>query len=841
MTPLEKVPDPVFADKMVGDGVSIDPIDSVLVAPVAGEIAFIHPSRHALTVKTADGLEVLLHIGLDTVSMRGEGFVTLVEVGDQVEVGDRLIEFDQDKIIGNAMSLLTQMVISNMELVESISPATGMVTAGDSIAMTLQGNWQQASSSEVSHAKASVTSDPVTVVSASGLHARPAALLVGMAKEHAADLTLIKGGDTANAKSLLAVMSLGAAFGDQIQVSGSGPAAASAVSELVTAIAEGLGEGDANAQAASVVSATTAPMAPARAAESVEPIDPNLITGVAASPGVAAGVVFWLSAPEIIVTKRAASDPAVETAALEQALATAKSDLAVIEEKVRFEAGAMKAEIFGAHRELLDDPELTGEARTKIANGDSAAYAWQTSYRQQADRLAAVDNALLAARAIDIRDVGLRVLQVLTGEQPKPVEFPDSAVIVASDLTPSQTAGLDRSKVAGIATVEGGKTSHAAILAQSMGIPAVAGAESRLLDVAEGTNVVVDGDRGEIQLNLSDAELAEVQRKQQERLAVNAENLKHAGEPAQTKDGRRIEVVANIGGADECEAALANGAEGVGLLRSEFVFLQRATAPSEAEQAELYAKIAGEFTPEQKLVVRTLDVGGDKPLPYLPLPPEENPFLGVRGIRIGLNRLDIMQPQLRAILGAAGKGADVHLMFPMISTLEEFRAAKDLVEAERVALGAPRIPIGLMVEVPTVAMMAEQFAKEADFFSIGTNDLTQYTLAMDRGHAQLAAQVDALNPGVLALIKQTVDGAHEHGKWVGICGGLASDPGATAILVGLGVDELSAVIPAVPNIKAAVRELTLSECESLAAEALTKDTSTDVRDLVAATTQRKDG
>ena len=295
-----------------------------------------------------------------------------------------------------------------------------------------------------------------------------------------------------------------------------------------------------------------------------------------------------------------------------------------------------------------------------------------------------------------------------------------------------------------------------------------------------------------------------------------------------------MEVVANIGGLDDAVAAMGKGAEGVGLLRSEFVFMGRAKAPSEDDQAEVYTAIAEALKPGQPLVIRTLDVGGDKPLPYLPIPREENPFLGERGIRVGLDRPDILRTQVRAILRAAGAGAKLQVMFPMIATMEDFRLAKRVFEEERAKLGVDPVPLGIMVEVPSVAVMAEQFAAVVDFFSVGTNDLTQYTLAMDRGHPKLAPQVDGLNPAVLGLIANAVKAAHAHGKWVGVCGGMGSDPQAVPLLVGLGVDELSVSIPAIPSVKAQIRELTLAQCQELAARALTQDSAAAVRALVPA-------
>jgi phosphocarrier protein FPr len=371
-----------------------------------------------------------------------------------------------------------------------------------------------------------------------------------------------------------------------------------------------------------------------------------------------------------------------------------------------------------------------------------------------------------------------------------------------------------------------------AILARALDIPAVAGIDPRVLDIADGTRVILDGANGTLRMNVTEEQVERIRRRQVKHLEQRAIELAHADEPATTLDGHHMEVVANIGGLEDAQSAMTKGAEGVGLLRSEFVFLERRSAPSEDEQAQIYTDIAAALKPGQPLVIRTLDVGGDKPLPYLPIAQEENPFLGMRGIRVGLDRPEILRTQVRAILRAVDAGAKINVMFPMIATIEDFRLAKAIFEEERDKLGVAPVPVGIMVEVPSVAVMAAQFAAEVDFFSVGTNDLTQYTLAMDRGHPRLAPQVDGLNPAVLGLIGQAVTAAHAAGKWVGVCGGIASDPQAVPLLVGLGVDELSVSVPAIPAVKAQIRSLTLTGCQELAARALVQDSAASVRALV---------
>jgi multiphosphoryl transfer protein len=839
LVPIEQVPDPVFAQKMVGEGVSIDPLSDRLLAPCDGEVSHVHPASHAVTIRTLGDLEVLLHIGLDTLKMRGEGFDAKVRIGDQVRTGDELISFDLDKVATSAKSLLTQMVITNSDRISSFTPRTGLVTAGaDDVAEVTFGDGEREGAAEGAPAPAgrSVTSDAVIIPNPEGLHARPAAVLANLAQKYESDIRLKRGDDQANAKSVMAIMGLEVLTGHKVQVIARGPDAAQAAEELAEALQEGLGEEGlvpVSEAATSLAPAATTPSAPAPAAArpARRSEDPNVLLGVAASPGLGVGRVVRVFHEDIEV-KEDAADAHKERRLLNEAIDRAMVQLENLENRLRQDADADKAAIFGAHREILRDPDLLDIASSAIDKGKSAAFAWRRAYTTYADRLAGSKNELLAERATDVRDVGQRVLEEVTGQRRERADIPEGTILVAEDLTPSDTASLDRSKVVGFATVAGGASSHVAILARSLDIPAVAGIEPRALDITDGTLVILDGAKGTLRVNVTEDDVARIRRHQERLAARRAEELAHANEPAVTSDGHRVEVVANIGGLEEAQEAGNKGAEGVGLLRSEFVFLDRAKAPTEDEQAELYAAIAKALTPGQPLVIRTLDVGGDKPLPYLPIAPEENPFLGERGIRIGLDRPEVLRTQVRAILRAADAGAKIHVMFPMIATIEDFRQAKAIFEEERADLGVEPVPVGIMVEVPSVAVMAPQFAAEVDFFSVGTNDLTQYTLAMDRGHPRLAPQVDGLNPAVLGLIGQAVKAAHEAGRWVGVCGGMASDPHAVPILVGLGVDELSVSIPAVPAVKAQVRSLSLTQCQELAARALAQDSAAAVRELV---------
>jgi phosphocarrier protein FPr len=823
--PLERVPDPVFAQKLVGDGISIDPTDAVLLAVCDGEVVSLPATGHAVTLRTAQGVEVLIHVGIDTVTLKGEGFHPQVKPGDRVRAGDPLIAFDLDFLATHAKSLLTQVVIPAGEGVVSSERATGCVSAGKDVLLTvtLKGDGAAAPAAE----GAPIVSKAVVIPNPTGLHARPAAVLANLAKGFESTIKLQVGDRQANARSVTAIMALEVTQGAKVQVVAQGRDAAAAVEKLTRVLADGCGdEGCAPAPAPATTTAGPLAAPPPRR----QPADPNRLIGVSASPGLAVGAVVQVRRTDIDVAEAGAGVDA-ERRRLAAALATAHGQLAALRAQLHSMADPAKAAIFAAHEELLSDPDLLEMAESAIAKGKSAGFAWKTAVATHADRLAALRNELLAQRANDLRDIGQRVLSVLAGVEARQTVYPPNSVLVAEDLTPSDAAALDRSTVAGFCTTRGGATSHVAILARSLGIPAVAGIEPAALEVPNGTLVILDGTSGTLQLNASRDTLDRVRRTQERFEQRRRENAAHALEPAVTLDAARVEVFANIGGLNDAGKIAGLGAEGVGLLRSEFLFMERPDAPTEEQQLETYKAIVKAVGPGRPVIIRTLDVGGDKPLAYLPIPKEDNPFLGERGIRVGLDRPEILRVQLRAILRAAVFG-NVSVMFPMIATVTELRDAKAMLAEEAARLGVPPVAAGIMVEIPAAAIMAAQFGREADFFSIGTNDLTQYTLAMDRGHPKLAPRVDALNPAVLRLIAQTVDGGRAAGRRVAVCGGIASDRTAVPILLGLGVDELSVSPPAIPAVKAQIRALRMDECRRLAERALAADSTEAVRALV---------
>jgi phosphoenolpyruvate-protein phosphotransferase len=562
------------------------------------------------------------------------------------------------------------------------------------------------------------------------------------------------------------------------------------------------------------------------------------LKGIAASRGIAIGPAFHFKRVALQIDCITVQNTAVEWGRFESALVVARRQLDAVFEQASREHGAEQAAIFEAQQAMLDDPELLESVRTAILTEKiNAEAAMSRAAEGYAQMLAALEDEYLRARAADVRDVGQRVLRALLGVAESPTaDLKAPAIILADDLAPSDTVLLDKALVLGFCTAQGGATSHTAILARGLGLPAVVGAGSAVLALPVNANLIADGTEGALLVE-PEAEIIAVYRaRQAAAAAVLAKASLQAGQPAVTQDGRMVEVVANIGNVEGARGALEAGAEGVGLLRSEFLYLERSNLPTEEEQYQAYKAIGDTFG-KLPVVLRTLDVGGDKELPYLSMSPEQNPFLGVRAIRLCFARPELLRPQLRAAL-RAGAGNNLKLMFPMVATVGEVRRARALVEecrAELLAEGqaiAEKMEIGIMVEIPAAAVMADQLAKVVDFFSIGTNDLSQYTMAADRTNAQVAPLASGFQPAVLRLIRDVIAAAHREGKWVGLCGELAGEPVAIPILLGLGLDEFSMNAPAIPVAKQVIRSLTMAQARQVAEAVLMLESDEAVQQWV---------
>jgi phosphocarrier protein FPr len=668
-----------------------------------------------------------------------------------------------------------------------------------------------------------------------GLHARPAARFVQTAAGFDASVSvrnLTTGGGPADATSLNAVATLGVRSGHEVEVRASGPGAVDAIAALEALAARRFDEPADVTEVPAVDGGVT------RTAEALpgtgEPTAGGVLAGFAASPGVAVGELRRFHSPPLEVPDAGTTDAARELAALEAAVRETGEAITSQRDDVAARAGEDEARIFDAHLLFLRDDALLEPAHASIRNeGASAALAWHDAVDGVAATWDTLDDAYMRARAIDLRSVGTQVLARILGVEVPAARLDAPGILVAADLTPADTAGLDPATALGIVTSHGGPTSHAAVLARALGIPAVVGVGPHMLSVPEGSSLAVDGDRGEVRIDPPAEVVARLETERRQRSDRLARLRAHAGEPATTLDGTVIEVAANVGGPGEVAAAVEAGADGIGLFRTEFLFMDRDALPDEHEQEAAY-RGAAEALEGRPLLVRTLDAGADKPVPALGQAREANPFLGVRGIRLGLERPELLVAQLRALL----RVAVVHplrVMFPMIATTDELLAARAAVQRAREETGIDAaVEVGIMVEVPSAALMAHALAGDADFFSIGTNDLTQYTLAADRGNEHVASLNDPLHPAVLRLVATTAAGAEASGRWIGVCGELAGDELATRVLLGLGVRELSMAAPAIAAVKDAVRSTALDDARSLAADALACETAAEVRDLLAA-------
>lgn len=661
---------------------------------------------------------------------------------------------------------------------------------------------------------------------ATGLHARPAAMFVGLARRFQSNIKVRYGNRVADAKSLISLLQLGAEHGANIRVSAQGTDAEAALTTLREGIEQGLGD-----KTEVQEKPQTAPVTGTQYNWTPQSVRATIM-GVSASSGIAIGPVHHY-AHQTIVVEDQRSDPLVEGDRFQSALSAAQTELNRLAEEVAVRSGASNAAILQVHSEFLNDAGLIQQTVSLIFAGHSAAWAWQHAIGERVNALRQLQDPILSGRAADLDDVGQRVLRHMSntnasnGNVTGTITQP--AILIAADLAPSDTATLDPRMVLGFCTVGGGPTSHTAIIARSLAIPALVGAGEEVMHVAEGTLCILDGSTGKLYVQPSEADVRQAKALQQQTVQQQDVAQSKRFAPATTTDGHRVEVVANIGNVEDARKAADAGAEGVGLLRTEFLFLSRNSAPSEEEQFTVYRDIVQALN-NQPVIIRTLDIGGDKEVSYLNLPKEENPFLGVRGVRLCMAHPELFIPQLRAIYRAAAYGP-IKIMFPMIATLEDWEKARDVAEQVRQEVNGPDVPLGIMVEVPSAVVLADHLAQEVAFFSIGTNDLTQYTLAMDRGHPQLAKQADGLHPAVLRLIAQTVQAATKAGKWVGVCGGVASEPLGATILTGLGVTELSVSVPSVADIKAHIRSASLEEMQRIAQKALLCRTAAEVRSL----------
>jgi phosphocarrier protein len=735
----------------------------------------VHVARtgHAVTLRADNGAELLLHLGLDTVELQGQGFSMLVEEGARVSNGQPLLRYDLDKVAQQCKSLVSLLILTNSQDFQARPITLKSVKVGEPLLHIIR---RQTSSAQIDAEIAGVEIvGHVRIAHRGGLHARPAALIRQTAQGFKSKSQLHFAGKSATCDSLIGLMGLAVGEQAEVQVSCQGPDAEAALQALLTALSTALAE-DSHA------------VAPATIAQRNRPAEAGVLHGVCAAPGLVGGPLFRLNAISLPVDA-GNHDPQQQQQVLDAALNQVRSEIEHTLAQAKKHRDTAEEAIFAAHLALLEDPALLDAARQTIAQGTAASHAWSQAIEAQCEVLKQTGSTLLAERANDLSDLKQRILRVLLGNTWH-YDVPPGAIVAAHELTPSDLLQLSQQGVAGLCMAEGGATSHVAILARGKGMPCMVALGSSLLDQQQGQAVVLDADGGRLELTPDAERLADVRQLQQQQQQRRAEQQVQAHTPALTTDGLCIEVAANVASSSEAADALANGADGVGLLRTEFLFVDRHTAPDEQEQHHAYQAVLDAMG-DKPVIIRTIDVGGDKQLDYLPLPVEANPVLGLRGIRLAQVRPELLDQQLRALLHVTPLSR-CRILLPMVTEVDELLHIRQRLDALCGELGlAQRPELGVMIEVPAAALLAEQLAEHADFLSIGTNDLSQYTLAMDRDHAGLAARVDALHPALLRLIAQTCAGAAQHKRWVGVCGALASDPLATPVLIGLGVSELS--------------------------------------------------
>ncbi|MEH1874547.1 phosphoenolpyruvate--protein phosphotransferase [Nostoc sp.] len=662
-----------------------------------------------------------------------------------------------------------------------------------------------------------------------GLHARPAAQFVGTATRFQSQIlvqNLTRNTELVRGDSINQVTTLGVRQGHELLVTATGSDADEALGALQGLFANNFGEDN------------VALNSPPALHHQVTPTTHGELSGIAASAGVAIAPVVHYQPAHISITEYHVDNPDIEWQRIQTAIHTARQEIQAVFSQASLQIGDAEAAIFDAQLLFLEDPVLLEAAHQRILEHHiNAEAAWQAVVDEVATSYRTLEDSYLQERVDDVVDVGQRVLRLLSGNAPANLHLQEPAILVATDLTPSDTARLDPTKVLGICTTSGSATSHSAIIARTLGIPAVLGVDAQVLHLADGTLMALDGESGKAWVEPESHILDLLAAKQTAWQTAQQQARATAHQPAITRDGKQVSVFANIGSISDVQVAVASGAEGVGLLRTEFLYLDRTSAPTEEEQLEVYQAIA-QVLDNRPLIIRTLDVGGDKPLPYLRVGlPEANPFLGWRGIRFCLDHLDLFKTQLRAILRAS-VGHQIKIMLPMIASVTEVRATKVILAEVQAELNLAGIAfdaamkVGIMVEVPAAVAIADQLAAEVDFFSIGTNDLSQYVMASDRTNPRVANLVDALHPAVLRMVQQTIQAAHAAGISVGLCGELAADTLATPILLGLGLDELSVNPQSIPRVKQAIARFYIVESEAIVASALQQDSAEHVRELM---------
>lgn len=811
---LGSVPDGAFAKGLLGVGMAVEPQENIVRAPIEGRVRMINKFNHAVVLERA-GVEILVQIGLNAPELNGEGFKMLIKKGDQLRVGEPMIEFDRFFISQKLKSNLVFVVAANSrgalfipEAQKEVAPCELIFELGAPDEASLQDKTITLPPQDIVF-----TSEKIEVLNPSGLHARPAALIANRASQSGLPISIIKNGIAVSAKSLVALMGLNIHKGDFVRLSAYGPGA----EQEVAAVAALINEIN-NARPAIVTQNEDFTLGLNMNAEQPVPVH-TIYRGKVMAP------VFVLKHIETDFDEDA-PDASAEMEHYKKCLAEFENTL---KEDIKQTDSTESKNIIEAHLAILKDPYINEITALYISKGKSAAYAFSKAIEDSINVLQRTKNQLIMERVNDLTDIRKNLVNKFIGREVD-VNIPPGSVVAAEDLFPSEIKELE-GRAAGVILARGSHTSHTAIMLKNLGLPTVYGAGMGIMNIPNGRNVIIDADRMFIVINPSEATVESFEISSRQATERRKQFLEQAALSAMTLDGRQIFVRGNIGGADQSAAAKTNGAEGVGLVRTEFMFLNKTEPPAEEEQSAMYQKIADDMFP-YPVTFRTLDIGGDKPALYIKIPKEQNPLLGIRGVRVYEENEDVFRTQIRALLKVKPLSS-VRIMLPMVAFVEEIARAKKIINEEKMALGiSENVQTGVMLEVPGACLMTGKFAEHADFFSIGTNDLTQYTLAIDREHPQMSDKAQAMHPAVLRLISLAAAGAAASERQISVCGALASEENAIPILIGLGIEEFAVVTGEVAQIKALIRTLDSKRCVAVAARAMNLDTAEEVEELV---------
>ncbi|WP_440992971.1 phosphoenolpyruvate--protein phosphotransferase [Cysteiniphilum litorale] len=810
---LDQVPDPVFAQKMVGNGFAIEPLDQNIYSPVTGIVKNIAKTKHAITIATESGYDVLIHLGLESVALNGQGIDVHVSINDKVDINTLLLSFDLSTISKKIKSLITPVIITDYQEDDLLLKIKGRCSAQTPV-ITLDSTAHNDSNKPALKTQDQIfVTRTIIIKNPHGLHARPAALLAHTLKSFDATAIIYKNDSSADVKSLVALMGLNVQLNDKITLTVSGEDAEKAACALEEALVNFVDDHIAEAQ-------------PTKSELKQAKVNGKQYLGISAAKGLVIGQLQRINEESFDYTDEA---NVPESQELERfTLAKEKHEKQLSAQMTTYAYDKAKHAMLGAHIALLNDANINSSVIQFLAQGKTAEYAWDHAILESITILEKTQNILLQERVADLKDIRKQVLYILTNSTPTKTHYSKPTILIADEFTLSDILEADQN-VVGFISTKGGRTSHVAIIANNNSLPLLIQVDSSLFNHC-AQDAILNATDGYAIVNPDLDTMTQYQAK----IAILNDALvlmrAKATEPAKTKDDHTIHCYMNIKSAEGCLNFAQSGAEGVGLFRSEFIFYDRLSAPTEDEQLSIYNEVL-DATNDTPIIIRTLDAGGDKQIDYLNMPHEMNPFLGVRGIRLCLKHPEILRTQLRAIIRTQNPNA--HIMLPMITDIAEFRQVKAIYEEERLKLGISiKQPLGIMVEVPSVVFQAELFAKEVDFMSIGTNDLTQYLLAMDREHDALAAEIDHLHPAVIHAINNVNIVAQKHNTKLSICGLMAADQEALAILIGLGIKHLSMRSNMLAENKALIRRLKLTDCQQLAQQALTLDSAEAVRILV---------